>query len=567
MLRRINLTAKILFVVSFAVLATTSAMWIAASKQIWAELEAQQHEKAEQYLRSLALVFSERLPGTQVKLERGRVLKVQSPPLSGFSDFSVVDASVAYVGGNATIFTYDRDQDKFIRRVTTVKKENGERAIGTVLAADSPAQALIRRGETYQGPVTLFGKRFETVYQPIFDAAGTVNGILYVGVPVEDFFAAYNDTIWMMTLAAALIALVSCVAAGWTAARLFRPLKNLAHRIGSLSAGDLDAGIAYQDRGDEIGVMARALMVFRDTLVAKRAADAAATVEIEAKTRRAQLLDETAKSFERQVGNLTQALSAAATEMEATAQAMTASADQTTRQSMGVASAAQQTSANVQTVAAATEELAASVQEIAAQVTHSSQIAGQAVLDAQRTREIVQALAAAAERIDAVVALINSIAGQTNLLALNATIEAARAGEAGRGFAVVATEVKALASQTSRATEEIAGQIGQVQAATREAVSAIAVISRTISDMSGISTSIATAIEEQGAATREIARSVQEAARGTEHVMDTIDEVQDGAGETGLAATQVLSAAQELARHSESLAYEVGSFLASVKAA
>ena len=193
-----------------------------------------------------------------------------------------------------------------------------------------------------------------------------------------------------------------------------------------------------------------------------------------------------ASAFEGSVGQLAAHLSSAAHEMEATARAMTARADQTTRQSMGVASAAQQTSANVQTVAAATEELAASVQEVASQVGHSSEIAGRAVTDAQRTSEIVQALASSAERIDAVVALISSIAGQTNLLALNATIEAARAGEAGRGFAVVAGEVKELASQTARATNEIATQIGQVQAATREAVSAIAQITRTISEMSGI---------------------------------------------------------------------------------
>jgi len=567
MLHKLNLTTKICILVAVAVIVTAGATWFAASKQMWVKLEEQQSEKAEQYLRSLALVFAERFTGVQAKVVNGRVVRVESPSLANFSDFSIVDASVSYVGGNATIFTYDREQDKFLRRVTTVKKENGERAVGTELAASSPALPVVRRGEVYQGPVTLFGKRFETVYQPTFDAEGKINGILYVGVPTEAFFAAYNDTMWAMGLAAGLIAALSCCAAAFTASRLFRPVQALCGRIERLTKGDLDAEITHQQRGDEIGAIARALMVFRDALTAQRAADEAAIAEVEAKARRALVLDETTRVFEGQVGSLTRALATAAAEMEATARSMTAAADQAEHQSGLVAGAAQETSANVQTVAAATEELAASVQEIAAQVAHSSQIAGQAVSDAQRTSEIVQVLSTSVAKIDAVATLINSIAGQTNLLALNATIEAARAGQAGRGFAVVATEVKALADQTARATEEIGGQISQVQAATREAVAAITAVSRTIAEVSGIANSIAAAVEEQGAATREIARNVQEAAYRTGHVTENIKQVRQGAGQTGAAASQVLSAAQEFARRSEGLTQEVSTFLDNVKAA
>lgn len=345
------------------------------------------------------------------------------------------------------------------------------------------------------------------------------------------------------------------------------PLRAMVRGMGALASGDTTIDVRYRDKEDEIGSMARAVQVFKEALIAKRDADAAAALDSDAKTRRAQALDTLMRRFESNVSALTNGLMSAATEMEATAGSMTATADQTNQQSMVVASAADEASANVQTVAAATEELSASIREIAQQVTQSSQIAGSAVNDARRTDATVRALAAGAEKIGEVVKLIGDIAGQTNLLALNATIEAARAGEAGRGFAVVASEVKELAGQTTKATEEISAQIASIQQATRETVSAIQGIGSTIEEISSISTGIAAAMEEQGAATQEIARNIQEAARGTEQVTGNIAEVKEGAGQTGAAAAQVLGAAQELARYSNDLGAEVGRFLSGVRSA
>ncbi len=346
-----------------------------------------------------------------------------------------------------------------------------------------------------------------------------------------------------------------------------RPLGGIAASMGRLAGGDLGIAVAGTNRKDEIGQLARALQVFKDNAIEARRLAAEQEAENDAKMRRAHHLDQLTQAFESKVSALADGLSAAATEMEATARSMTGVADQANRQTMTAAGAAEVTSTNVQTVAAATEELSISIREIASQVNLSSRIAEKAVADAQRTNDTVQMLSVSAERIGNVVALINNIAGQTNLLALNATIEAARAGEAGKGFAVVASEVKDLATQTSKATDEISAQIGSVQQATNQAVEAIQQIATTIAEMSQISVSIAAAMEEQGAATTEIARNVQEAARGTEQVTGTITQVRQGAGEAGAAASQVLGAAQELARHSESLGREVDEFLAGVKAA
>jgi methyl-accepting chemotaxis protein len=335
----------------------------------------------------------------------------------------------------------------------------------------------------------------------------------------------------------------------------------------ALGKGDLTAMVPHQGEKTEIGAMADTLQVFKQALIAKKAADEAAAIDAEAKIERGRRVDNITREFESMIGEIVETVSSASTELEASAATLSATAERAQTLTTAVAAASEEASTNVQSVASATEEMASSVNEISRQVQESARMATDAVDQARKTNDRVSELSKAAARIGDVVELINTIAGQTNLLALNATIEAARAGEAGRGFAVVASEVKALAEQTAKATGEIGQQITGIQAATQDSVGAIKEISGTIEKLSEISSTIAAAVEEQGAATQEISRNVQQAAQGTQQVSSNITDVQRGAGETGSASTQVLAAAQSLSTDSNRLKLEVGKFLSSVRAA
>jgi methyl-accepting chemotaxis protein len=364
------------------------------------------------------------------------------------------------------------------------------------------------------------------------------------------------------------IALVLAAVVTALIARLIaRPIVGMTTAMTALANGDKQTDVTGAERKDEIGAMAKAVLVFKENMLRADALAAEQEQERAAKEARARRLEASAQNFDRSVTGVVKAVSDSTSQLQGSAQTMSAAAEEASRQATAVASASEQASTNVQTVASAAEELSSSIEEIGRQVSQSARIAQEAVTTAERTNATVQGLADAAQRIGDVVKLINDIASQTNLLALNATIEAARAGEAGKGFAVVASEVKNLANQTAKATEEIGAQIAGIQASTKDSVTAIQGIGSTIREINEIATSIASAVEEQGAATREIARNVQQAAAGTNEVSTNIVGVTKASGETGATADQVLNAAQEMARQTESLRGEVERFLADVKAA
>ncbi|WP_299817440.1 methyl-accepting chemotaxis protein [uncultured Roseibium sp.] len=377
------------------------------------------------------------------------------------------------------------------------------------------------------------------------------------------------QTVEIVAIASALVLTVLAMFLGFLNHMIISvPLSRLSGVTEALATGDTSQTVDVTDRGDEIGLLGRALGVFRENMIRTRELESAAAQDREnAELQKRQEMENVASGFETTVLSIYNGMIAKLDELTSSAGSLSNIANNTTEEALTVSAAAEQATNNVNTVASATEELSASIRAITEQVRSSAEIAQNAETEVERSNQAVSSLQQVVARIGDVTKLITDIAEQTNLLALNATIEAARAGEAGKGFAVVASEVKALAAQTSKATEEIDRQITEMRQAADASTEATGSVADMVRKITENTAAMSGAAEEQNLATTEIASSVAEAAQGTEGVSRSISEVSDAAGETAKLGTAMNSAVSELHDQSSSLRHAMDEFLVKVRAA
>ncbi|MEM8839349.1 MAG: methyl-accepting chemotaxis protein, partial [Pseudomonadota bacterium] len=370
---------------------------------------------------------------------------------------------------------------------------------------------------------------------------------------------------WMIGIAVVLLGIAAAIGL-WFSRSLVNPIKATIEDMKRLATGDPDFDLSGTSRKDEVGDIARAVKVFQDGMKERRTFHLKREEDAKAQLERTKLMGELIEQFkDTSRGLIVRVQEESATMNDTSSQMIEVAARSVT--DIGACEAqAGSASDNVQQVASAAEELSASINEISNRVNEAGSIIEQAHESTEVARSEIESLDSAAKKIGEVIALITDIAEQTNLLALNATIEAARAGEAGRGFAVVATEVKSLASQTAKATEEIAAQIGSIQSSTKQTVDTFQTIAETMNNVRNHTNEIALAMNEQGAATGEISHNIAGAAEGTRAASGTIAGVNQQVLDTRRSAGSVVETAKSVTARADELSYAIDDFLARVEA-
>ena len=413
----------------------------------------------------------------------------------------------------------------------------------TVLASEANALALSGQRGTLR-EVRADGRAYEVAYTS-FDFQGARFGVV-IDMAEEEALAAAHQLELVILVTGAGVLVVAVIAGVLFARSLVVPLSRSVAEMGTLAEGDHGIEISGAERLDEVGDIARGLAVFKAAAIRQAEMAEQERAMVRARQDRAEAIEAVLASFEESSVGMLEEVSHSLSDMSARSDQLLSSADDARVRSSAVAAAAEQASASTQTVASAAAELHASIEEINRQSLESGSLARSAVSEVQANIETIRQLAESSGRIGEVVGLISDIAEQTNLLALNATIEAARAGEAGKGFAVVASEVKSLANQTAKATEDISGQVSEIQSVTQGVVRAIEGFGQTVEKMNELSTSVTQSVEQQGHATAEVSHSVQEISTGTKDVTENIHGLGESSARTDTDARAVNSVAGEL---------------------
>jgi methyl-accepting chemotaxis protein len=561
-----SLTSRIVLTAVAAVTAASLLIAGLAWRTLDTEISRTLDEKTRWSLRVAAETYVSYFPNYELVYDKsGEVIRLVGPVVPDFFDNEAVDRVSKINKGTATVFRLDAARNDFVRLSTSVKKADGTRAIGTVLGNTGVVFPVIMKGEVYNGRANILGIPYQTGYMPIVDKDGKPQGILYIGIgKIEELRASVDGLYRDLLMASGLALLVAAVGAGIVSRRLMAPLPHLAAVTGDIADDKADTVVPYAVRTGEIGTLARSLVSLQLSMRERNELRDRDIAERRAEIERARARECDIIAFRHDVAEITSRISDGSGRMDTATRSLTSVISSTAQGADGARAASDQASQGISTVAASADQLNSSIREVAIRAEEAARIVGGTVNAGRQSQDGIRELSDAASRIGQAVTAIRTIAEQTNLLALNATIEAARAGEAGRGFAVVASEVKVLATQTSKATEEIADQVNQIQIASDSVVATFEAIFAALNEIDTASGAIAASVEEQGAATGEIARSAGQAAQGAEEMGRNVMNVEEMASRAAESVSQLEDVSEAFRNDAQQLVGSIDTFLRKV---